>query len=206
MALLDFIFGKSKLVKKTSQDPFIDSILGEDYGSVDMGLNELLDSTTPRYDRSAIYSDVDFIDKFDEVVARHLTDMSEDATQHSPITNQSFWAVSEDRAIQDALTKLFERLEISEKAPLLCRSMIKYGDKFGRLIVDPEEGVKSLKTNIHPSKMIRLEYLSRLVGFHKEGDISPLQRWEVVHWKTPSEYVYDDIIKTRSDLFQRYLD
>jgi hypothetical protein len=161
-------------------------------------------TSIPTFKRSVIYDDVDFIDSYDEEVSKYLTDLANDATQYSTQTNSTIWVTSKDDAVKLELNKMLSRLSMDDISPNIVRSMAKYGDKFARVVIDPELGIKSLKTNYHPKQVVRLEDGGVLVGFHIEYEESPLERYEMIHWMLPSEYVEDDIIIDRFDLFEKY--
>jgi len=166
----------------------------------------LAQDITPQHIRTAIYNDVDFIDKFDEVVSKYVTDMAQDATQYSSISDASVWISSQDDFIQTELDSLNNRLGIDDKSTYFVRSMIKYGDKFCRAIIDPRpnKGIVSLKDTYHPKAVVRLENAGKLVGFHIGEDKIPVQRYEMIHWMTPFEPVFDDILAKRRWLFQKH--
>lgn len=162
--------------------------------------------TAPLDKRGQIYNDVDFIDKYDEIVSKHLTDISEDATQYSIQTKSPIWISSDDEDLKIEITKLIERLEIDTKCTSIVRNLAKYGDKFGRLVIDPEEGVKQLIIRYHPRDVVRLEYKGELHGFQVRGESTPLERYEMIHWRTAEEYVIDDILESDfSQLHERYM-
>ena len=169
------------------------------------GSNGMYAQTAPADKRSEIYNNVDFIDKYDEIVSKHLTDLSEDATQYSLQTKTPIWISSDDEKLKEELTELIERLEIDVKCTSIVRDLAKYGDKFGKLVIDPEIGVKKLITRYHPKDVVRLEHRGELNGFHLREESIPLQKYEMIHWRTSEEYVIDDILQEDfATLHERY--
>lgn len=161
--------------------------------------------TAPKDKRSDIYDAVDFVDKYDEVISKLLSDMADDATQYSFQTKSPIWISSDDDKLETELNELIDTLDLKVKCTPIVRDIIKYGDKFGRLVIDPELGVKSILINRHPKSVARLENKGELCGFMVSGDSTPVEQYEMIHFKSLEEYVEDDILKeNHRELFERY--
>ena len=198
--------GKKDLQKKTEIDITDDSLKG--IGSSISGLSNQYEqylNTAPNDKRSAIYESVDFIDKYDEVISKLLSDMADDATQYSYQTKSPIWITSDDPKLEKELEALIETLDLKIKITNIARDLIKYGDKFGRLVIEPGKGVKRLMINNSPRSICRLEYKGELAGYKLASEVIPLQRYEMIHWKSLEEYVDDDILTVQNKaLFDRY--
>lgn len=201
-------FFNSKLapkdISKRSIDLQDDSIKGMTGHFSSTSFSQFLE-TAPKDKRSHIYDSVDFVDKYDEVISKLLSDMADDATQYSFQTKSPLWVSSDDSELQKLLNELIEKLDLKTKCTSIVRELIKSGDKFGRLVIDPTEGVKRLMINHTAKGVCRLENKGELAGFMVRGDSTPLERYEMIHWKSMEEFVEDDILKEdHKDLFERY--
>jgi len=209
--LAGFNFFKRSIVKKDLNRPEQIDITDDSLKGIGSGLAGLsnqyaqyLDSA-PRDTRSDIYDSVDFIDKYDEVISKVLSDMADDATQYSFQTKSPLWITSDDKDLERELNNLIEVLDLKIKITSIVREVIKYGDKFGRLVIDPNEGITKLIVNSPPRSVCRLEYKGELVGYKIDTEAIPLQRYEMIHWRSLEEYVKDDILlENNKELFTRY--
>lgn len=206
MAKLKFFTSNlsAKDISKKSIDLQDDSLKGLTGHFSSTSYSKFLE-TAPKDKRSEIYDAVDFVDKYDEVISKLISDMADDATQYSFQTKSPIWISSEDPFIDKELNELIERTDLKVKVTPIVREIIKYGDKFGRLVIDPQIGIKNLLINHHPKSVTRLENKGELAGFMVRGDSTPLEQYEMIHFKSLEEYVEDDILKEEHrDLFERY--
>ena len=167
-------------------------------------------------DLMARYFDYEEMDEYPELSAS-LDLYADDATQVDSATHKTIWATSKNVRVAEILNDLLHnRLRMEEDAWGLVRTIGKYGDHYGEILL-AEDGVVGL--NYLPATTVRrIEDLGgRLLGFVQQlsgNAVSPqafmlllekrkakgeaprdpnepiaFEDWEVVHWRLRSKHM-----------------
>ena len=142
-------------------------------------------------DRISIYSDMDEMYQYVLCYAA-LEAYVEDALQPDLKSGLSIWPKSGNPTVQAELMRLFETLEIEDRAPGDMWGMAKYGDHFGLLKYEKSKGVYDMMP-MEPRITHRIENSDRVLqGFnigdaddHKGGKtgLPMFKPWDMAHFR-----------------------
>ncbi len=187
------------------------------YGYSPSAMDSLGEHLALEADLASRYLDYEEMDEFPELCAAYDL-YADDATQVDSGTNKTIWAVSSDIRVAEILNDLLHnRLRVEEDAWGLARTLGKYGNHFGEILL-AEDGVVGLNYLPAPSARRVEEAGGRLLGFVQQlsdSTISPerfvtllnkrreskdgvvtdpnepivFEDWEVVHWRLRSKHM-----------------
>jgi hypothetical protein len=113
--------------------------------------------------RDSRYKDYDEMED-DSIVASALEMYVDDASQYSKEANATIWPV-DDSQFKDDINELFELIDLENKCWGWIYNIAKYGDFFLRIHKEEGKGVTGVESDIHPSKVYRIDIDGKLVGF-----------------------------------------
>lgn len=128
-------------------------------------------AASPFQDRRIQSRDYDSMDTYSDVCTA-LDLYATEATQPSQETGRIADVQSGDKEVEEELQSLFERLNIEALMWGLARAIAKYGDYFGYVIFDGENGVSDWQF-CHPIKVNRVhdpENPHQLIGFQYSSE------------------------------------
>jgi len=110
------------------------------------------------------------------------------ATTYSKLHGATVWVTSQNRKVQNELTKLLDRIGIEERIFDWAWTTAAYGDLFIKIDGMPGTGVVAVDDDNHPLNISRLDYNGRLIGFFETPLGATLGRsrkllppWDYVH-------------------------
>lgn len=111
------------------------------------------------------------------------------ATYMSPIHNASVWITSENSKYQKILSNLLDNIGVEEKIYDWAWSVAAFGDLFLELNGLPNLGIVSIRDDMNPVEISRIEHNGILVGFYKTplgqtigtDERAVIEPWKFVH-------------------------
>lgn len=127
--------------------------------------NEMDFAYQRRQDRYDVY---DAMDEMSDV-ASVLDAYAEDATQKNEQTKKTVWVESSNKEIREELNHLLHNvLHVEDCIEGIARDLGKYGDDFGKLLLDSSDGIRSIRWR-DPRDVERIENRDGiLLGFEEQ--------------------------------------
>jgi hypothetical protein len=168
-------------------------------------------------DLQARYSDYEEMDEYPEMAVA-LDIYADDATTPDLDREQSIWATSKEKAVEDDLNHmLHKRLLIEDDSWGVARTLCKYGNTFGEVLVnesgvvgvnylppptvrrieDPRGNLLGYIQDIRGEFNISLEDFYTLAGQRDQpadrgrapGELTVFEDWELVHWRLRGKHL-----------------
>ena len=141
-------------------------------------------------ERVKVYSQVENCDDENDILTAVMDTYAEETTQRDPDIGKSIWVESDNKDVNNIITRMMERLDVEDKIFGMARSMVKYGDLFMKLYLQSNQGIESWMM-FSPYHCVRIEKDGILKGFYLgtelPGDPKQIEPnslpWELVHWR-----------------------
>lgn len=98
------------------------------------------------------------------IISSALRLLTEDAFQRDPDSGKSVW-VDPDFQYADDLEALFEKVDLENRGNGWIRNSAKYGDCFLKPVLKSGEGIISIRDDLHPSDVWRVDIQGELLAF-----------------------------------------